>query len=139
MNERQIVLILVFLLIASNPAPNTLESSIRDADSSLKTNALEVLMLGNSYTSQNNLASKLDSILSDGGVDAEVSGLTSGGLKLYEHEDRARESGNQWNIALNGPNDFVILQDQSQVPSFPTDSQYWHCLLYTSPSPRDRG
>ena len=125
MNERQIVLVLVFLLIASNPAPNTLDSSIRDADSSLKTNALEVLMLGNSYTSQNNLASKLDSILSDGGVDAEVSALTSGGLKLYEHEDRARESGNQWNIALNGSNDFVILQDQSQVPSFPTDSQYW--------------
>ena len=125
MNERQIVLVLVFLLIASNPAPNTLDSSIRDADSSLKTNALEVLMLGNSYTSQNNLASKLDSILSDGGGDVEVSALTSGGLKLFEHEDRARESGNQWNIALNEPNDFVILQDQSQVPSFPTDSQYW--------------
>ena len=58
-------------------------------------------MLGNSYTSQNNLASKLDNILSEVEGDAEVSALTSGGLKLYEHEDRARESGNQWNIALD--------------------------------------
>jgi len=124
-NERQFVLILVFFLIVSNPSPGALDSTIGDADSSTKTNTLDVLMLGNSYTSQNNLASKLDSILADGGWDTEVSALTSGGLKLYEHEDRARESGNQWDIALNEPNDFVILQDQSQVPSFPTDSQYW--------------
>jgi len=124
-NERRFVLILVFLLIVSNHSPGDLDSPIGDANSSPKTNALDVLMLGNSYTNQNNLASKLDSMLSDGGWDAEVIALTSGGLKLYEHEDRAREIGNQWNIALNEQNDFVILQDQSQVPSFPPDSQYW--------------
>ena len=125
MNERQFTLILVFLLIASSHPPNTLDSPSEDAKSYPKTSALDVLMLGNSYTNQNNLASKLDNILSEGGRDAEVSALTSGGLKLYEHEDRARESGSQWNIALNEPNDFVILQDQSQVPSFPTSSQNW--------------
>ncbi|SVB59136.1 uncharacterized protein METZ01_LOCUS211990, partial [marine metagenome] len=58
-NERQFVLILVFFLVVSNSSPGTLDSTIGDADSSTKTNTLDVLMLGNSYTSQNNLASKL--------------------------------------------------------------------------------
>ena len=106
MNERRLAMILIFLLIASNHSPSTLDSPIGDASSPSKTSALDVLMLGNSYTSQNDLASKLDSILT-------------------EHEGRARESGNQWNFSLNEPNDFVILQDQSQVPSFPTNSEYW--------------
>ncbi|HIC63584.1 MAG TPA: hypothetical protein EYO91_05090, partial [Gemmatimonadetes bacterium] len=125
MNERRLAMILIFLLIASNHSPSTLDSPTGDASSPPKTSALDVLMLGNSYTSQNDLASKLDSILTDGGENAEVSALTGGGLKLYEHEGRARESGNQWNFSLNEPNDFVILQDQSQVPSFPTNSEYW--------------
>ena len=125
MNERQFALILIFLLITSSHPPSTLDSPREDAESYPKTSVLDVLMLGNSYTSQNNLASKLDNILSEVEGDAEVSALTSGGLKLYEHEDRARESGNQWNIALDQSNDFVILQDQSQVPSFPTNSQNW--------------
>jgi len=125
MNERRFAMILIFLMIASNHSPSTLDSPIGDASSPSKTSALDVLMLGNSYTSQNDLASKLDSILSDGGENAEVSALTGGGLKLYEHEGRAKESGNQWNFSLNEPNDFVILQDQSQVPSFPTNSEYW--------------
>ena len=125
MNERRFAMILIFLLVASNHSPSTLDSPIGDASSPPKTSVLDVLMLGNSYTSQNDLASKLDSILTDGGENAEVSALTSGGLKLYEHEGRARESGNQWNASLNEPNDFVILQDQSQVPSFPTNSEYW--------------
>ena len=125
MNGRRLAMILIFLLIASNHSPSTLDSPIGDASSLPKTSALDVLMLGNSYTSQNDLASILDSILTDGGENAEVSALTGGGLKLYEHEGRARESGNQWNFSLNEPNDFVILQDQSQVPSFPTNSEYW--------------
>ena len=125
MNESQLTMILIFLLIASNHSPSTLDPPNEDADSRAKTSTLDVLMLGNSYTNQNNLASVLDDVLTDGGENAEVSALTGGGLKLYEHEDRARESGNQWDIALDEPNDYVILQDQSQVPSFPTDSQYW--------------
>jgi len=125
MNGRRLAMILIFLLIASNHSPSTLDSPIGDASSLPKTSALDVLMLGNSYTNQNDLASILDSILTDGGENAEVSALTGGGLKLYEHEGRARESGDQWNFSLNEPNDFVILQDQSQVPSFPTNSEYW--------------
>ena len=67
MNERRLAMILIFLLIASNHSPSTLDSPIGDANSPPKTSALDVLMLGNSYTSQNDLASKLDSILTDGG------------------------------------------------------------------------
>ena len=132
MNESQLTMILIFLLIASNHSPSTLDPPNEDADSRAKTSTLDVLMLGNSYTNQNNLASVLDDVLTDGGENAEVSALTGGGLKLYEHEDRARESGNQWDIALDEPNDYVILQDQSQVPSFPTDSQYWRSEEHTS-------
>ena len=35
-------------------------------------------------------------------------------------------SGNQWNTTLRGsPWDYVVLQDQSQVPSFPSTNSMW--------------
>ena len=46
--------------------------------------------------------------------------------KLYQHADNAESNGNQWHTTLtNNQFDYVILQDQSQVPSFPTTESYW--------------
>ena len=86
----------------------------------------DVLMLGNSYTSQNSLSSRVQALFDSTGTSASVSDLTGGGMKLYQHADNAESSGNQWNTALTtNQYDFVILQDQSQVPSFPTTEPMW--------------
>ena len=86
----------------------------------------DVLMLGNSYTSQNSLSSQVQALFDASGTSASVSDLTGGGMKLYQHADNAESSGNQWNTALTtNQYEFVILQDQSQVPSFPTTESMW--------------
>ncbi|MDG1525777.1 MAG: hypothetical protein P8Q90_06905, partial [Candidatus Thalassarchaeaceae archaeon] len=86
----------------------------------------DVLMLGNSYTSQNSLSSRVQALFDASGTSASVSDLTGGGMKLYQHADNAESNGNQWNTALTtNQYEFVILQDQSQVPSFPTTENMW--------------
>ncbi|MCS5535837.1 MAG: hypothetical protein NZ802_08280, partial [Candidatus Poseidoniales archaeon] len=86
----------------------------------------DVLILGNSYTSQNSLSSRVQALFDASETSASVSDLTGGGMKLYQHADNAESSGNQWNTALTtNQYEFVILQDQSQVPSFPTTESMW--------------
>ena len=86
-------------------------------------------MLGNSYTAGNSLAVRLDTILTDSGEDAQVTSLTSGGLKLSEHAERADTPGHSWNTTLQQRYDYVILQDQSQVPALAIDTDYWQDSL----------
>ena len=101
-------------------------------DSSYRVRALQitdvdVLMLGNSYTAQGrSLSSRVQALFDETGTSASVSDLTGGGMKLYQHADNAESNGNQWHTTLtNNQFDYVILQDQSQVPSFPTTESYW--------------
>jgi len=96
-----------------------------DRGSEARDSSLDILMLGNSYTSTNSLAVRLDSILTDSGEDAVVTSLTSGGLKLNEHAERADTPGHSWNASLQQQHDYVILQDQSQVPGLSTETEYW--------------
>ncbi len=87
---------------------------------------IEVLIYGNSYTSGNNLANLVQDSLQNLDNSAVAQSLTSGGLKLSDHATRVQTAGHQWNTTLrNGNWNWVILQDQSQVPSFPTSNQYW--------------
>ena len=87
---------------------------------------VDVLMLGNSYTAQNSLSSRVQALFDETGTSASVSDLTGGGMKLYQHADNAESNGNQWHTTLtNNQFDYVILQDQSQVPSFPTTETMW--------------
>ena len=86
----------------------------------------EVLYLGNSYVQSNNLEGLTEAALQQEDAAANVASLTAGGLKLDEHANRAQTAGHQWNTTLNNGNwDWVILQDQSQVPSFPISGTYW--------------
>mmetsp|Transcript_1774 Transcript_1774/g.3750 ORF Transcript_1774/g.3750 Transcript_1774/m.3750 type:complete len:379 (-) Transcript_1774:48-1184(-) len=79
----------------------------------------DILFLGNSYTSNNNLASRVKHLFDSAGISATVTALTRGGWKLYQHADSAETAGSEWNLALTTKTyDFVVLQDQSQVPSF---------------------
>ena len=114
---------LVMILHLNSPALLGMEGGDRGAEA--RDSSLDILMLGNSYTSTNSLAVRLDSILTDSGEDAVVTSLTSGGLKLSEHAERADTPGHSWNARLQQQHDFVILQDQSQVPGLSTETEYW--------------
>lgn len=125
MKERLISVILIFLLLTPLSMPASIKDSMEPSKSIEKGVSNDILFLGNSYTNQNNLASKLNELMDSGGEDVSVSALTGGGLNLKDHEEKARDTGDSWNLALNEANDYVILQDQSQIPSFPTSSTSW--------------
>ena len=98
-------------------------SSGNNSGGSNTTTINNLLMYGNSYTSQNSL----HTILEDLGVtDAEA--LTGGGMRFDDHWNNVNSSGHSWNSTLRNPNlnwDYVILQDQSQVPGFNRSTTSW--------------
>jgi hypothetical protein len=86
----------------------------------------DILLMGNSYTSANNLDNLVDGVMGAASVQTNVSSLTSGGLKLSHHASNVASSGHQWNTTLKGTSwDWVVLQDQSQIPGFPRANQEW--------------
>ena len=90
------------------------------------TTSVDVLMYGNSYTSSNNLASVVESIVDADGYDGGVTPLTGGGMVLSQHWQNLNTSGHQWNTTLRSSSwDYVVLQDQSQVPSLPSNDTNW--------------
>ncbi len=103
--------------------------TLADEDQSMNSGqqGLDVLFMGNSYTQSNNLDGLVESALQQNSPSTNADRLAAGGLRLDQHATRAQTAGHQWNTTLNNGNwDWVILQDQSQVPSFPpTSSQYW--------------
>jgi|GEM_PF-685070 len=125
MRGRALLLVLPLLLMSWAPVTMSLEEA-RPTREAAEDGTYDVLMLGNSYTSQNSLSSRVQALFDASGTSASVSDLTGGGMKLYQHADNAESSGNQWNTALTtNQYEFVILQDQSQVPSFPTTESMW--------------
>ena len=125
MRGRAILLVLPLLLMSWAPVTMSLEEA-RPTRESPADGTYDVLMLGNSYTSQNSLSSRVQALFDETGTSASVSDLTGGGMKLYQHADNAESNGNQWHTTLtNNQFDYVILQDQSQVPSFPTTESMW--------------
>jgi polyhydroxybutyrate depolymerase len=125
MRGRAILLVLPLLLMSWAPVTMSLEEAPPTRESPAD-GTYDVLMLGNSYTSQNSLSSRVQALFDETGTSASVSDLTGGGMKLYQHADNAESNGNQWHTTLtNNQFDYVILQDQSQVPSFPTTETMW--------------
>ena len=125
MRGRALLLVLPLLLMSWAPFTMSLEEA-RPTREGPADGTYDVLMLGNSYTSQNSLSSRVQALFDETGTSASVSDLTGGGMKLYQHADNAESNGNQWHTTLtNNQFDYVILQDQSQVPSFPTTESMW--------------
>ena len=129
MGSRIVTSILIMILILPLLSPSTPLNPSTVASADEKDSSLDILMMGNSYTSSNSLSVRLDSILTDSGEDAQVTSLTSGGLKLSEHAERANTPGHSWNTSLQQRYDYVILQDQSQVPGLSIDTEYWQDSL----------
>lgn len=101
------------------------QSSANTSNNS-SSSSLAVLMYGNSYTSSNNLGSVLDAVIDADGTNGSVTPLTGGGMRLPQHWQNLNTSNHQWNTTLrSGGWDYAVLQDQSQVPSFPTTEPMW--------------
>ncbi len=76
------------------------------------------LFLGNSYTNSNNLPNLVRNLALSVEDTLEVASNTPGGFRLMQHASNATSQ----NLIAQGDWDFVVLQEQSQIPSFP-DSQ----------------
>jgi len=80
-----------------------------------------VLFLGNSYTYVNNLPQIIADIANSKGDTLIFESNTPGGYTLQGHYTNSTSL----NKIMLGNWDFVVLQEQSQLPSFPdTDVQY---------------
>lgn len=85
------------------------------------------LLVGNSYTYGNDLDEIVEKLISEEVSSAFGKKLAQGGATLEDHARFAGTPLHQWNITLNGGTSWeqVILQDQSQIPGFPTTDSYW--------------
>ena len=75
----------------------------------------KVLFIGNSYTYYNDLPGILVDLAANAGQDLTESSNTPGGASLQGHSS----NNTTLNLIAQGDWDFVVLQDQSQMPSFP--------------------
>jgi len=77
---------------------------------------VRVLFLGNSYTSTNDLPGMFASLAAAAGRRVDVAMVANGGETLTDHaasaDDTAQLSAGRW--------DFVVLQEQSEIPAMPT-------------------
>ena len=86
----------------------------------------DILLMGNSYVASNSLHNLVDGVMSAASTPANLSTLNGGGMLLSQHASNVASSGHQWNTTLNnGVWDWVVLQDQSQVPGLPRTDTYW--------------
>ncbi len=105
---------------------NQTNGSSNGNGSNATTPSVSVLMYGNSYTASNGLAGMVESVVDSAGYNSTVSSLTGGGMRLPQHWQNLNTSSHQWNTTLRGSSwDYAVLQDQSQVPSFPTTESMW--------------
>ena len=99
------------------------EDSVKSESSG---NSHEILLMGNSYVSFNSLHNLVDGVMNAASQPANVSTLNGGGMRLSQHWSNVASAGHQWNTTLNNGNwDWVVLQDQSQIPGFPRSQNEW--------------
>ena len=90
------------------------------------TASLSVLMYGNSYTSANALHTLVEDVVDSAGINGSLDANTGGGMDLADHQQNIGSTAHQWNTSLRGSDwDYVVLQDQSQIPSLPTNDSNW--------------
>lgn len=86
-----------------------------------------VLFVGNSYTEVNNLPSLVQSVARSVGDDIEYQSHTPGGCTFQQHC-----TNNSMTLIQSGAWDVVVLQEQSQLPSFPDGQVATECLPYAA-------
>ena len=86
-----------------------------------------VLFVGNSYTAVNDLPGTFRAIAADMGDEAECSSVTPGGCTFSQHC-----TGDAMTAIRQGGWDVVVLQEQSQLPSFPQEQVEAECLPFAA-------
>jgi len=87
-----------------------------------------VLFIGNSYTSANNLPSVFQQCANSAGFFVEVASSAPGGYTFQQHLSNATSLG----LIQEGGWDFVVLQEQSQIPSFPLGQVQSDCFPFAA-------
>ena len=88
----------------------------------------DVLFVGNSYTQNNDLPGAVRRVFEAADQEANTQKVSSGGLTLADHAARAADPSSDWFRTLVTEADarqWVVLQDQSQVPGFPETEAMW--------------
>jgi hypothetical protein len=88
----------------------------------------QVLFIGNSYTSVNNLPELTRQLALSLGDTLVVSSSTPGGYTFQGHISNTATQ----NLIAQGGWDYVVLQEQSQLPSFPPGQVATECYPYAS-------
>ena len=103
MSAKRILVISILALFCFSPMQGPLSSHLQADDEVLETSpvSLEILMMGNSYTSANTLDSLVDGVMNAASNPANVTSLTGGGMSLSQHSSNVASSGHQWNTTLN--------------------------------------
>lgn len=78
-----------------------------------------MLFLGNSYTFMGGLDEVTLALFLAGGGDATATRLAEPGMRLVQHVEQLQIDGSAWQLAFQSPQDWVFLQEQSQIPGFP--------------------
>lgn len=87
---------------------------------------IRALFLGNSYTAAHNLPQLIASIAQSCGDTLVFSSNTPGGYTFQQHSTNAQSIG----LIQQGNWDYLILQEQSQLPSFPSQQVLTQCFPY---------
>lgn len=88
----------------------------------------KVLFIGNSYTSANNLPEMTRQLALSLGDTLVVSSSAPGGVNFQGHTTNATTQ----NLIAQGGWDYVVLQEQSQLPSFPPGQVASDCYPYAT-------
>ena len=86
----------------------------------------QVLFIGNSYIGYNNLATMVENVAASAGYSFSNSSLTPGGATLYQHS----QNTSTYNQMGSKNWDYVVIQAQSQEPSFPNNQVATQTLPY---------
>lgn len=87
-----------------------------------------VLFIGNSYVGVNNLPDMTRQLALSLGHTLEVASSNPGGYTFQQHTGNTTTRG----LIAEGNWDFVVLQEQSQLPSFPPSQVASQCLPYAA-------
>lgn len=86
-----------------------------------------VLFIGNSYTEVNNLPQLVQKVSESAGAQIEYQSNTPGGCTFQQHC-----TNQSMTLIRQGGWDVVVLQEQSQLPSFPEGQVTTECLPYAA-------
>lgn len=87
-----------------------------------------VLFIGNSYTYTNDLPGMFDALAASLGEEVETAVSAPGGYTFNLHTQNA----GTLNALAQGDWDYVVLQEQSQLPSFPLQQVQSECFPYAA-------